>query len=478
VNPVPVIGLEVHAQLRTRTKIFCGCRHEYGARPNSHTCPVCLGLPGSLPVLNKHAVELVLRLGAALGCRVRPRSTFVRKNYFYPDLPRNYQITQHTEPFCEGGGLAIGHLAARQTIPLERIHLEDDAGKMLSGKSGRRVDFNRAGVPLAEIVTLPALRSGEEARLFLRELRRLLRALDVCDGDMEKGSLRCDANISLRPAPDAPTGARVELKNLNTLRGVHKALDHEVARQGARLIAGNPVAGETRGWDARRGVTYFQRAKELSSDYRYFPEPDLPAVIVDETRFAAIRRELPELPAAREARFVADLGLTADVAATLCEATALAAYFEAMVEVGGDARACALWVTGEVLRLCGETGVDVAEFPVPPGEAVVLLRRVARGQVSLSAAKSAFATMAAEGATAADVIERAGLAMIGDRAHLSTVIVRVLAEHPEQVASYRAGKTGVVDWLMGRVMAATGGRADPRLAAEIIRVELTRPDSD
>ncbi|MBU1073150.1 Asp-tRNA(Asn)/Glu-tRNA(Gln) amidotransferase GatCAB subunit B, partial [bacterium] len=260
------------------------------------------------------------------------------------------------------------------------------------------------------------------------------------------------------------------------LRGVRKALDHEIARQGARLAGGTAVAAETRGWDARRGATVFQRAKERSSDYRYFPEPDLPALVVDEAMLASIRRELPELPAARELRYVRELGLAGDVAATLCESSALAVYFEAMAETVDDARACANWVTGEVLRLCGETGVDVAEFPVPPDEAAALLRRVARGGLSLCAAKAAFATMVAEGATAADAIARAGMGLIGDREHLSSVIARVIATYPEQAALCRAGKAGVADWLTGRVMAATGGRADPRLTAEILRAALMRPD--
>ena len=467
-TPESVIGLEVHVRLRTRTKIFCACRNAYGAPPNSLTCPVCLGLPGALPVLNKAAVELALRLGLALGCRVRLRSRFARKCYFYPDLPRNYQITQHDEPLCEGGRLEIGD----REITLERIHLEDDAGRMLDRAADQCLDFNRAGAPLAEIVTRPELRSGEEARLFLRALRRLLRALDVCDGDMEKGSLRCDANISLRPAAGAKTGPRVELKNLNTMRGVRRALDHEAARQATRLAAGRPLVPETRGWDARRGETFRMRLKEASSEYRYFPEPDLPPLVVDEDRLASIRRALPELPANRERRYVAALGLDAGAAATLCESPALAAYFEAMTRALDDASACANWVTGEVLRICRERTLNAAAFPVLPGEAAALLRRVAGGRLSLGAAKSVFASMVAEGLTAAAALARADLELIADRGALAPVVDRVLAENPDQVASWRAGKTGVADWLIGRVMAATGGRADPALVAGIVRARL------
>jgi len=476
VRPLARIGLEVHVRLRTRTKIFCACANADGGEPNTRTCPVCLGLPGSLPVLNARAVALALRLGSALGCRVPARSDFARKSYFYPDLPRNYQITQHARPLCEGGVLGIGPPDARREIPLQRLHLEEDAGKSLAGPAGTRVDLNRAGAPLVELVTRPVLRAAAEADLFLRELRRLVRALDVSDGDMERGSLRCDANVSVAPGPDAPPGPRVELKNLNSLRGVRRAVAYEIERQGARLARGEPLREETRGWDDARRRSVFQRTKEESADYRYFPEPDLPPLRIDAAEVDALRAALPELPAAREARYVRELGLAPELAATLVETPAVAAYFEATAADLEDPRAAAAWTAGEVLRVCGETGASPARFPVTPARTADLLRRVADGTLSRSAAKTVFDRMAHEGATAAYVLAREDLSRIGTRADLDSVVARVLAENPEQAGQYRAGDKGVLNWLVGRVLAATAGRADPRLAADLLREALGGPD--
>jgi aspartyl-tRNA(Asn)/glutamyl-tRNA(Gln) amidotransferase subunit B len=476
VSPEPVIGLEVHVRLRTRTKIFCGCRNAYGGAPNTRTCPVCLGLPGTLPVLNAEAVDLALRLGTALRCRVAPRSAFARKSYFYPDLPRNYQITQHAEPLCTGGALAVGPPDDRRGIPLRRLHLEEDAGKSLAGAAGTRVDLNRAGAPLVELVTEPALASADDAYLFLRELRRLVRALDVSDGDMARGSLRCDANVSLRPRPGAPPGARVELKNLNSVRGVRRALAYEIARQGDRLARGEPVRPETRGWNAARRRSVFQRSKEAAADYRYFPEPDLPPLVIDAAAVETVRASLPELPADRQMRFVSDLGVPPELAATLVETPALAAYFEETAAVLDDPRAAAAWTAGEVLRVCGETGVAPDRFRVPPAGTADLLRRVASGELSRSAAKTVFDRMAREGVTAAEVLEREDLSRIGTRGELAPVVASVVANHPGQVALYRAGSDGVVNWFVGQVLSATGGRADPRLVAELLREALASAD--
>ncbi len=482
-TPIPVIGLEVHVRLSTRTKLFCRCRNAHDAPPNSLVCPVCLGLPGSLPVLNDHAVALAVRLGLALGSDVAEVSTFDRKTYFYPDLPRNYQITQQAVPLCAHGGLAIGSPGERRVVALEQIHLEEDAGKTLSLPSrtadGLRIDLNRAGAPLAEVVTRPELASAEDAYLFLRELRRLVRALGVGDGDMARGGLRCDANISLRPVADAAPGERVELKNLNSVRGVRRALDYEITRQGDLLARGEPVALETRGWDARRGVSYFQRAKEAVSDYCYLPEPDVPALHLRNTMIETQRITLPEFPAAREDRYVSRLGLAREVATTLCETTDVSDYFESVAARLDDPRTAANWVAGEVMRYCGETGVGLDDCPVSPEASAELLTRVAADALSLTAAKTVFAIMAAEGLDAATVIAREQLAQLDDRAGLAETVDRIVSDHAEQAARYRAGKTGVADWLVGQVMAATGGRADPALCAELVRARLAEaPDVD
>ncbi len=475
----PVIGLEVHARLATRTKIFCGCSNTYGDAPNTNVCPVCLGLPGTLPVLNARAVDLAVRLGSALGCRVASRSIFERKSYFYPDLPRNYQITQQDAPLCTGGGLEIGLPGARRFVELERIHLEEDAGKSVHDADGTRIDLNRAGTPLVEIVTRPVLCSADEAYAVLRELRRLVRALGVSDGDMEHGSLRCDANVSLRGEDDAQPGVRVELKNLNSLRGIRRGLDYEIARQSEMIARGEVVTPQTRGWDASRGETYFMRSKESSDDYRYIPEPDLPPLLVPAVVARALRDRLPELPAAREERYVTQLGLSPEVAATLTETTDVSDYFETVAHSLDDPRIAANWVAGEVLRLCGETGVRPGDLGVPPAALVDLLHRIAEGTLSHTAAKTVFAVMAAEGCGAEEVILRKGLGQITDRSVLAAEVARVVEDHPDQVARFRDGKTGVADWLVGRVMAATGGRADPVLCADLVRSYLAeRLDQD
>ena len=468
----PVIGLEIHVRLATRTKLFCGCPNDADASPNSLTCPVCLGLPGALPVLNASAVELATRLGLALGADVAPVSRFDRKSYFYPDLPRNYQITQADRPLCLGGALGFDVADGPRKVRLERIHLEEDAGKSVHGDDGMRIDLNRAGAPLAEIVTRPEVGDPEAAAALLRELRRLVRFLGVSDGDMERGHLRCDANVSLR-GEDGRPGPRVELKNLNSLRGVRRALDHEIDR----LATCPSPRPETRGWDAARGVSYPQRAKESAADYRYFPEPDLPPLRVTAADVAAIRETLPESPRSREARYV-ELGLGAETAAVLCETPDRVAYYEALAEALGDPRAAARWTAGELRRLCAESGLGAAAFPVRPGATADLLRRVAEGELSPRAAKTVFALMAAEGLDAATLIAREGLARLDDPASLAALVERLVAEYPDQVAAFRAGKTGLADWFVGRVMAATQGRADPQLAADVVRAALAPKTDD
>ncbi len=475
----PVIGLEVHAQLLTKSKIFCGCPVTVGAPPNSATCPVCLGFPGTLPVLNREAVSLALRLALAVGATIHRDSRFARKNYFYPDLPKGYQISQFDRPFATGGGIEIDTPSGVKTIRLVRIHLEEDAGKLLHdtpfddvSPSVSLVDWNRAGVPLVEIVSEPDLRAPAEAAAYLTELRRLLRYTGVSDADMEKGNLRCDANVSVRPSEDAPFGTRAEIKNLNSIRFVAKAIEHEISRQGELLERGERVPQETRLWDVAAGRTVLMRSKEEAHDYRYFPEPDLGALVVDEAWIAATASAMPELPRARRARFVAEYGIPPADADTLVSARELADYFEDLA-LRTSPRLAALWVTGEVLRWMKERKISPEEalsFPVSPERAAGLLDLVERGEISASSAKDVFAGMLDSPKTAAELVAEGGLGRISDVAALDAVVSDVVRENPSQVTLYRSGKTQTFGWFVGQIMKRTGGRADPAT----VRDALTR----
>ena len=468
-----VIGLEVHAQLKTASKIFCACAASFGGEPNSRCCPVCLGLPGALPVLNRQAVALALRVALATDCRVAPISLFARKHYFYPDLPKGYQITQYEQPLAEAGHLEIAVAGERRRIRIRRIHLEEDAGKSLHGGGGSRVDLNRAGQPLVEIVSEPDIGRPEEAHAYLTRLRQLLVYLEVCDGSMEEGSLRCDANLSLR-RPGAALGVKTELKNLNSFRGVEAALHSEIARQAALLEAGGSVESETLLWDAGARRARPMRGKEETEDYRYLPEPDLPPLVVDGPWVAAVRAALPELPAARAARFQEALGLPAYDAELLTAEPDLAAYFEAVVATLGDAKLGANWVMGEVLRRA-EPGVALAAFPVSPAALADLLGRVRAGELSNSAAKTVFERMAAEGGEAAAWIQRLGLQRLDDSAALARQAEALIAASPQELARYRGGEAKLFGWFVGQLMAASAGRADPREAARLLRERLDAP---
>ncbi len=474
-----VIGLEVHAQLATKTKVFCGCPTDFGAAANTHVCPVCLGLPGVLPVLNRAAVECIVRTGIALGCAIAPVSRFARKNYFYPDLPKGYQISQYELPVCSGGGVAIGAGAAARTIALTRIHLEEDAGKLIHGENlgdprQSFVDLNRAGVPLMEIVSEPVLRSPAEARDYLVALRDIVVHLGVCDGNMEQGSYRCDANISLRPRGRETLGTKVELKNMNSFRYVQQALDYEIARQEALLDEGGRVVQETRLFDPKAGTTHSMRRKEEAHDYRYFPDPDLVPLAIDAAFLARVAAAMPELPEARRRRYVESLGLPEYDAGVLTADPALACWFEAAVAAFPKPKTVSNWVMGELLRLLRDAGRDARDCPVPPTELAALLAAVEAGTLTRAQAKGALETMFREGKTAAAAIEAQGPAAPGGGGELAALADRVVAENPDKVAGYRGGKVKLFEFFVGQMMRASGGRSNPDEIRRLLQERLDR----
>jgi aspartyl-tRNA(Asn)/glutamyl-tRNA(Gln) amidotransferase subunit B len=460
-----VIGLECHVQLATESKLFSAASTEFGRPPNSQTDPPVLGLPGALPVLNRRAVELAIRLGLAVGATIRRRSRFARKHYFYPDLPKGYQISQYDEPICEGGAIEVAGRAVRLT----RIHLEEDAGKNVhqAGSAVSLVDLNRAGVPLCEVVSEPDLRSAEEAAEYMRALRQIVRYLGVGDGNMEEGSLRCDANVSLRRAGDTAYGTRTELKNINSFKFVQRAIEHEIARQAAILEGGGRVIQETRLWDADRGTTQSMRTKEHAHDYRYFPDPDLPPLVVDDGWIDRIRAELPELPAARRARVAREQGLTEADARVLTEERALADYYEAAVTAGGDGKKIANWVQSELLREL--KGRDLAECPVAPAQLAELVRLIDDGTISGKIAKDVFARMVATGEAPRAIVEREGLVQVSDASAIEAAARAAVEANPKQAEGYRAGNTKLLGYFVGQVMKATGGKANPGLVNEVLR---------
>ncbi len=468
-----VIGLEVHAQLLTNTKLFCGCSTSFGAEPNTHVCPTCLGLPGALPALNAEAVRLGVRAALALGSTVQSVSRFARKNYFYPDLPKGYQISQFDEPLALGGTVTVvveGDDAPPPKVArLTRIHMEEDAGKNLHDVGGGSVvDLNRAGTPLIEIVGEPDLSSPAEASAYLRALRDVLVFMGVNDGNLEEGSFRCDANVSIRPAGATTFGTRVELKNINSFRFVERAIAVEIERQKELLETGGRVVQETRGWDEKSGTTYSLRSKETAQDYRYFPEPDLPPIPVDEAFVARALAELPELPKAKRERFVAELGLTPYAAHVLTQHPRIAAFFEQAATLHGDAVKVANFFQSEVLRDVTTRGLS-ATFPIEPSQLAGVLRLVDSGKISGKQAKELYAKLREEGGDPAALAERLGMSQIVDPGLVLQACMEVVAKSGKQVEQYKAGKTALFGYFVGQVMKATKGSANPELVNETLR---------
>ena len=474
-----VIGLEVHVQLLTETKMFCRCPNRFGAAPNTLVCPVCLGYPGTLPVPNHQAVDLAVRLALALGFEVRETSVFARKNYFYPDLPKGYQISQFDRPLAENGLVPLAQ--SDKQVRVERLHLEEDAGKLLHEAPGggalpgqSLVDFNRCGVPLVEIVSRPDMASASEAQDYLQTLHQLLLYTRTSDGNMEEGSLRCDANVSVRRRGETRLGTKAEVKNLNSFRNVARAIEHEIERQTALIESGGRVAQETRSFDAATGATRLMRSKEEAHDYRYFPDPDLPPLVVTAERMEAIRAALPELPWQRRARFAARYGLPAADAQVLTASRELADYYEAAVAgLSANPKGIANWVQGEVLRDVKERKVEL-DGTIAPERLAALVAMVDAGKISNSAAKEVFAAVAPTGGDPAAAVERLGLAQVSDSSQIERWIDEVIEQNPAQVAQYRAGKVQIVGFLVGQVMKRSGGRAEPKTVQQLMRQALER----
>ena len=472
----PVIGLEIHAELLTQSKMFCGCRvvDSVAAAPNTAVCPVCLGMPGMLPVINRRAVEFAIRVALALNCEIQSHNIFARKNYFYPDLPKGYQISQYELPIGRHGWLDIALTdGTTKRIGIRRVHMEEDTGKLthLDG-GGSLVDYNRSGVPLLEIVSEPDIRSGEEARAYATRIRQILRYLDVNTGDMEKGVLRIEPNISIRPRGSDAFGTRIELKNLNSFRALADGTDFELTRQAAVIDGGGRVIQETRGWHDARRETFSQRAKEEAEDYRYFAEPDLPPLFVEPAWVEAVRATLPELPQVKEARYHGEFSLTPVEAAALAEDRAVAEWFDAAVRAGGKPKALANWILNDLFRLLNERGLAIGDIALPPAGLVELQALVDRGTVNLTTAREVLAEMVDSGYGPAAIIEARGLSQISDEAALVAIVDQIIADNPGPLANYLGGKDSLLGWFVGQVMRVTRGQANPALVNEIARRRL------
>ena len=469
-----VIGVEVHAQLRTKSKLFCGCGTVFGLAANSQTCPLCLGLPGSLPVLNQAAVEMAVRAGVALNCTIAASNLFARKNYFYPDLPKGYQISQYEAPICEHGWIEIATSDGRRRVRIRRAHLEEDAGKSVhvAGANGSRVDLNRAGTPLLEIVTEPDLRSSDEVVAYLKGLRDVLMYLEVCDGNMDEGSFRCEPNLSLRPLGQKEFGTKVELKNINSFKFVKDAIEYEIKRQTKVLNEGGKVSQETRLWNLDRGETVVMRSKEEAHDYRYFPDPDLVPLKLEKEWIESCRKHVTELPAVRLQRFVREFALSEYDAGVLTASKSVADYFESCVKLFNEPKTVSNWVMGELTRELNNSGTDASDSPVSPERLVGLLRMVDKGTVSLKVAREIFPEVYSSGKTPEQIVQEKGLIQVSDEGALDTIIDEVLAKNPTQVAQFKEGKQQVLGFLVGQVMKASSGKANPGKVNELLKRKL------
>ena len=473
-----VIGLEVHAQLKTRTKIFCGCSTEFGALPNTHTCPVCLGMPGVLPVLNKRVVDHTLTMAVATDCSVNRESRFARKNYFYPDLPKGYQISQYELPIAEHGHIYIEIDGQKQRIGITRIHMEEDAGKLThdTARPVSRVDLNRTGVPLMEIVSEPDMRTPEQAGAYLRQLRSIVRYLDVSDGNLEEGSFRCDANVSVMPKGSDVFGTRAELKNLNSFKHVEKAIAFEVSRQKEMIMDGNAVVQETRLWDPTKNQTFSMRGKEDAHDYRYFPDPDLLPLIIDDDWVETTRKNLPELPEQKKTRFIETYGLPPYDAGVLSNSRALADYFEECVKLFPNPKPVSNWIMGPLQGLLNTIGKSIIESPISHAALAELLELEDKGVISNKIAKTVFEDMAATGEPAKVIVDKKGLVQVSDVVALEKIVDLIMGNNPKEVEAYKSGKTKLMGFFVGQVMRETKGKADPKIVNQLLNKKLSNEE--
>jgi aspartyl-tRNA(Asn)/glutamyl-tRNA(Gln) amidotransferase subunit B len=469
-----VIGLEVHAQMLTDTKIFCGCSAKFGSEPNTQTCPVCIGMPGVLPVLNRKSLEFSVKTGIATNCTVSVYSRFARKNYFYPDLPKGYQISQYELPICEHGYLEIIVDGNTKKIGITRIHMEEDAGKNIheGGGSFSFVDLNRAGVPLMEIVSEPEIRSPREAVEYMKKLRTILKYLGVCDGNMEQGSLRCDANVSVRPVGQKEFGTRAEVKNINSFKFVEKALDYEIKRQIKVLDDGGKIIQETRLWDSSKGITESMRGKEEAHDYRYFPDPDLVPIIVDQKWIDGIKTSLPELPDIKRERFISEYGLPVNDADFLTCDKPVADWFEGSVNLGGQPKNVANWMMGDLMKLLNEESRSIEDCPLKPGQLVEMLKLMDNGTISGKIAKTVFEEMYKTGKNAEVIVREKGLVQISDTGAIEQAVDDVIAKYPAEVERFKAGEEKLTGFFVGQVMKITKGKANPQIVNELLRKKL------
>ncbi len=470
-----VIGLEVHAQMLTETKIFCGCSTKFGSEPNTQTCPVCIGMPGVLPVLNKKALEFAIRTGLATHCTISPYSRFARKNYFYPDLPKGYQISQYEHPICEHGFVEVVVDAAVKKIGITRIHMEEDAGKNIHEGGGKYsfVDLNRTGVPLMEIVSEPDIRTPQEAVEYMKKLRAVLIYLGVCDGNMEQGSLRCDANVSVRPEGQKEYGTRAEIKNINSFRFVEKAIEYEIKRQIRLLEDGGKIIQETRLWDSNKGITEPMRSKEEAHDYRYFPDPDLTPITVEQSVIDEIRSGLPELPDAKRKRFVSGYGLPEYDADLLTSEKAVAAWFEEVVKAGGPPKAAANWVMGELMKMLNEENTAIGNCLIKPNQLADMLALIEKGTISGKIAKTVFMEMYKTGKDAESIVQEKGLLQISDESAIEKAVDEIIAKHPAEVERFKAGEEKLLGFFVGQVMKTTKGKANPQMLNDLMKKKLS-----